>query len=87
MPLININMTKAQDIHKDVLREERKDKLAAADLAYMQADEAGDNARKAQIAAYKAQLRDMTKDPAFAAATTPDELKAVRPACLDAECP
>ena len=48
----------------------------------MQADEAGDVAAKAVIAVKKRALRDVTDDPAIAAATTPEALKAVVPAAL-----
>lgn len=84
---ITINMAKARDIHRDILRRVRDEKLVAADIAYMQADEAGDAARKAAIAAFKQQLRDMPNDPAITAASTPDDLKNVRPAILDQPSP
>lgn len=87
MSHITVNMTKARDIQRDKIREERNAKLEEADVGYMQADEANDATRKLAIAAHKQELRDATADPAIDAATTPEELKAVRPACLDAPCP
>lgn len=80
--VVQINMEKAREIHKEVLRRLRTPKLAELDVAYMRADEIGDTAEKAIIAAKKQALRDVTADPAIAAATTPEELKAVRPAAL-----
>jgi hypothetical protein len=43
---------------------------------------AGDTAKQQEIAAKKQSLRDVTVDPVIDAATTPDELKAVRPSAL-----
>jgi len=71
------DMAKCREIHKDRLREQRKDALAALDVAYMRADEAGNTQLKAQIAAQKQALRDITSDPRIANATTPEELKQV----------
>jgi len=50
------------------------------DVAYMKALEAGTGA--AEIAAQKATLRDITNDARIAAASTPDELKALDLATL-----
>ena len=38
---VEINMTKAKEIHKDNLRAERNERLAALDVSYMKALEAG----------------------------------------------
>ena len=80
--MITVNMDKARDIKKDMIRAERKAKLEALDVEFMRAVEAGDTAARAVIAAKKQALRDATDDPAIAAATTPDELKAVVPTAL-----
>ena len=77
-----VNMPRARDIHKSKLRELRAPKLAALDVEYQRADEAGDAAEKARIAAQKQALRDVTSDPAIAAASTPEALAAVLPECL-----
>jgi len=82
--MITVNMDKARDIKKDMIRAERNPRLAALDVDFMRAVEQGDTALQATIAAKKQALRDATDDPAIASATTPDELKAVRPASLDA---
>lgn len=80
---IDVNMPKARDIHRDRLRAIRAPLLADLDTQYMRADETGDAILKAEIAAKKQALRDITDDPAIEAAKTPEELKAVRPAILD----
>lgn len=83
--MITVNMTKAVEIKKEQIREERKPLLDALDVEFMRAVEAGDTDAQATIAAKKQALRDATDDPAIAAATTPDELKAVVPTALAAE--
>ena len=42
---VEINMTKAREIHKDNLRTERNERLAALDVSYMKALEAGSGNR------------------------------------------
>jgi hypothetical protein len=71
------DMAKAREIHKNLIREFRAPKLAALDIAYMRADEAGDEEGKKHIAARKQILRDATKLPGIAAAQSVDELRAV----------
>jgi hypothetical protein len=82
--MININMTKAKEIKKDMIRAERAPLLDSLDVQFMRAVESGDTAKQAEIAAKKQALRDATADSAIEAASTPEELKAVRPAALDA---
>jgi len=48
----------------------------------MRAQEAGDTTLQQEIAAKKQSLRDVTVDPVIDAATSPDDLKAVRPSAL-----
>ena len=74
--MININMNKARDIHRDKVRQARKPLLEAKDVAFMRAVEAGDTDTQATVAAEKQALRDATAAAAIDAATTPDELKA-----------
>ena len=83
--MITVNMPKAVEIKKDQIRAERAPLLADLDVQFMRAVEAGDTDAQATIAAKKQALRDATSDPAIAAASTPDELKAVRPTALDTE--
>ena len=77
---VEIDMSKARDIHKDNLRAERAPRLEALDVDYMKALEAGSGADA--IAAKKKTLRDVTADSKIAAAKTPDELKALDLATL-----
>ena len=77
---VDVDMTAALAIHKDNLRAERAPRLADLDVAYMKALEAGTGA--ADIAAEKETLRNITDDARLAAATTPDELKALDLATL-----
>jgi len=72
--MININMTKARDIHREKVRQARNPKLAAKDVEFQRALETG--ADTAAIVAAKQALRDAPASAAIEAATTPDELKA-----------
>jgi len=83
--MINVNMDKAREIKKDMLREERKPLLAALDVEFMLAIEAGDTDAQDAISAKKQALRDITDSPEIANATTPDELRAVTLTIQDAE--
>ena len=77
---VEVDMTNALAIHKDNLRAERAPRLADLDVQYMKALEAGTGA--AEIASEKETLRNITDDARLAAATTPDELKALDLATL-----
>jgi hypothetical protein len=77
---LTIDMDRARAIHKDRLRQLRSPKLAALDVEMTRAYR--DRARQDEIEARRQALRDVTDDPAIAAAKTPDELKAVLPAAL-----
>jgi len=70
---MQINFSKAQDITKERLRADRKPLLEAQDVAYMRAQEAGDDTTA--IVAEKQRLRDITDQ--VDSATTLDELKAM----------
>ena len=72
MPM-QINFSKAQNITKERLRADRKPLLEAQDVAYMRAQEAGDDTTA--IVAEKQRLRDITDQ--VDSATTLDELKAM----------
>lgn len=72
---VEIDMVKAKETHKEVLRREREPMLAALDVAFMKALETGGD--HVAIAAQKQALRDVTGDARIDAATTPDELKAL----------
>ena len=74
--MININMDKAREIHKDNIRVARKPLLETKDVEFMRAVESADTVTQASVSAEKQALRDATSDPDIVAATTPEELKA-----------
>jgi len=71
--MININMNKARDIHREKVREARNPKLTEKDVEFQRALETG--ADTAAIVTAKQALRDAPASAAIEAATTPDELK------------
>ena len=71
--MITISLSKAKEITKNRLREERKPLLEAEDVKFMQAQETG--ADTTIIVAEKQRLRDITKDAD--SCTTSDQLKAL----------
>lgn len=74
---VEVDMTKAREIHRDKLRVARAPKLADLDVAYMKALEESDTAAQQAIVAVKQTLRDVTADARIAAAKTPEELQAL----------
>ena len=74
--MINVNMQKARDIHRDRIRQARTKLFEVTDLAFMKAIETGDDLAKAEAVAVKQLLRDAPAAPEIDAATNPDELKA-----------
>jgi hypothetical protein len=72
--MITVNISKAREITKQRLREERASLLAEQDIAFQRALEVG--ADTAPIVAEKQRLRDVTK--LADAAQTLDELKALK---------
>lgn len=70
--MITIDIDKAKDIQRDVWRKLRKPKLAALDLAFMRALEAGDTETQAEIVEEKQALRDVTL------AVLPDDAYGIR---------
>ena len=77
---VEIDMAAAREIHKDNLRAERKARLEALDVDFMQVLEAGTSTT--QIATDKQTLRDITDDSRIAAAADADALKALDLATL-----
>ena len=69
-----INMSKAKDIHKNNIREARKEKLAELDIEYQRATET--SADTSAIVAKKQALRDAPAASAINDATNVTELKA-----------
>lgn len=78
--MIAIDMSKARDIHRERMRHARAPKLAALDIAFQRAVEAGEST--AAVVTQKQMFRDVTADPAIDAAQSPESLKAVWPDCL-----
>jgi len=70
---INVDISKAKNIHKNELRIKRKEKLEALDVLYMKALEANEDTTS--IKNKKQQLRDATK--AVDDKDTLEEIKAV----------
>ena len=68
---IQVNITKAKEITKDRLREERKPLLEAQDVAFQRALEANEDTTA--IVAEKQRLRDITNQ--VDSMTTVEELK------------
>tara|TARA_B100000131_G_scaffold315463_1_gene353928 strand:+ start:504 stop:767 length:264 start_codon:yes stop_codon:yes gene_type:complete len=69
-----INMSKAKDIHKNNIREARKEKLAELDIEYQRAQET--SADTSAIVAKKQVLRDYPARSGIATAANVTELKA-----------
>ena len=69
-----VDMSKAKDIHRDNIREARKDKLAALDIEYQRATETG--ADTSAIVAKKNVLRDYPAHAGIATAQKTQDLKA-----------
>lgn len=72
---INLNMTKAKDIHRDFLRRDRNEHFKETDSLYTQARSLGKDTTT--IRARQQYLRDITALPSIDAATTTGELKAI----------
>ena len=80
--VFHVDMAHARNIHRDKIRSARASKLAALDVAYNKADEAGDAQKKKDIAAQKQALRDLPAHPSIELAGTPDVLRAFWPDTL-----
>ena len=82
---ISVNMTKARAIHLAEIRKVRNAELAAKDITFMRAVEAGDASAQSTIGTEKQTLRDL---PATFDLTTdvdtPEKLKAKWPTELPA---
>ena len=71
--MITINIDKAKEIKKESLRQERRPLLEAQDVAFMKAQEAGEDTTV--IVAEKQRLRDITM--LVDTATSIEDLKAI----------
>jgi len=80
---VTVNMDKARVIHMDKIRVVRNAELAATDITFMRAVEAGDKAAQSTIARQKQVLRDIPQT--FDLTTrTPGQLKQKWPEVLPA---
>lgn len=75
---IGHDMPRARELHREKLRRARVGALAALDVEASRADEEGDPGKKADVARRKQALRDAPAHPDIQAATTIEELKAVK---------
>jgi hypothetical protein len=83
--MITVNMEKAREVWRDIIRQSRDPKLAALDIEFQRCVEEG--ADTSAIVAQKQELRDATAYPPIDAAQTPEELKAAWPPVLDEPTP
>ena len=79
---IKTDMIKARAIHMDRIRAARDEKLAALDVPWMKAVEAGDSAAQAAIVGQKKQLRDIPQTLDLTEARTAGALQAIWPETL-----
>jgi hypothetical protein len=78
-----VNMPKARGVHMDVIRKARNTELAAKDITFMRAVEAGDTSAQSAVATEKQTLRDIPQT--FDLTTdTPEQLKGKWPTELPA---
>ena len=78
-----VNMAKARGVHMDVIRLARNTELAAKDVTFMRAVEAGDASAQSTLSTEKQTLRDIPQT--FDLTTdTPEQLKALWPTELPA---
>ena len=71
---IEMDITKAKEVHKENIRNARQEKLAELDIEFQKALETSSSTT--DIISKKQALRDAPADSAIAAAKTEDELKA-----------
>lgn len=74
---IYINMSKARNIWRDKLRQERKPLLDILDVQYIRALEISDNKMMEKVAKKKQFLRDITEDPRIDNSQTDNDLREV----------
>lgn len=76
-PKVVHDMARARELHRDLMRNERVEKLLSLDREWFIATRAKDDAVVADIDAEKQALLDATNDPRIEAAATIEDLKAV----------
>lgn len=77
--MIVINLEKAKELKKQMVRRERKPLLEALDAEMMKALESGDAEKQAEVAAKKQALRDATQHESIINANDVNELKQANP--------
>jgi hypothetical protein len=75
--MITVNLTKAKEIKKDMVRADRTPMLQALDIELMK--NITDPIKVAEIEAKKQALRDATTHASIVEATTVEELKSANP--------
>ena len=75
--VVEVDMIKAREIHKDNLRLERLPRFEELDTEWFRAAETNDTDAQTEVATKKQALRDVTDDSRITNATTPDQLKAL----------
>lgn len=75
-----INMEKAKEIHRNILRQQRIERFASLDIAFMRALEQGDMLKQQDIALQKQKLRDI---PFHVDITTAENTVKLRALTLD----
>lgn len=75
---ISIDMPKARDIKRNMVRAERDVELARLDIDFMRALESGNAGEQNRIKAEKQRYRDAPANQKIEQATTPEALKALK---------
>ena len=83
--VITVDMDKAKEIYRNVLRSNRKHLLEQLDVDFMRAVESGNTALQAVISAKKQELRDLPADPAIDKVKTTEEFLTIFPDVLKPE--
>lgn len=78
--MITININKAKEIHRNVIRKAREPLLQKLDVDFQRALETGQDT--SAIVQQKQVLRDITQHPDLEAAQTTDEIRAFWPEVL-----
>jgi hypothetical protein len=73
--MIQIDMNKAKDIHRNNIRSARESKLQELDVQFQREIEKGTKAHKKPIIDKKQELRDLPDHPDIESASTLEELK------------
>jgi hypothetical protein len=79
---IDVDIDKAKNIHRDVIRELRKPLLEALDIEFTRASESKDESKMKELIDKKNALRDVTQHSILLNASTPEEIKSFMPEIL-----